>query len=317
MVFAAAKPKGPRITGGDPVAGSKPKPFRLLAALRLLRPRIPSGGVIAVDYEQQVLTVQDDDLATWQVNYDAAAGTGSASGPCPRCQHETQTTIATEASVREAFAKAEVKNLNSLTRLVDRACTQAHASRPAGIDQGCGGEWLISVVTQDAGFKAKAGDLALLGSARAFREASKTELSTVRGIAEKWVQGVAALLGLFSIAGLVFATDAVDDLSTGYQQFFACLAAGALLAAAVGTYFAYKAAFGWPRSRSVRDDAQLQEFFSEQQTRARKAARKLSLGVGSTFLSLAALGAAFDGDEFSQLGPACTSIDQPHSRGTT
>jgi hypothetical protein len=244
-----------------------------------------------VGYQQQVLAVTDADLAGWKVIPEGGPVEG-ATGLCPRCQHTTRETIEPAPVVMAAFLDDNVPSVDSLTHLAECACTQPHKDRPAGMAQGCGGEWLIRITKQGAEFLVGAGDLALLGPARAFNDATKTELDTVRGIAKNWVQGVAALLGLFSLAGLVFATSAVSGLSPGYQVLFAVLAAVALTAAAGGTYLAYRAAFGWPRQVKISDDAGLRKFFAEQQQRARDSAQALKAGVGLTFASVAALGLA-------------------------
>jgi hypothetical protein len=246
---------------------------------------------MAVTYERQVLAVTDDELATWTASPEGT-DPEQARGPCPRCHHPTTATFQSPAVIVAAFINEAVKNVTSLTHLIDCSCQEPHAGRPAGILQGCGGEWLISITNERAGLKVGAGDIALLGAARAFNEASANELSVVRGLAKNWVQGVAALLGLFSLAGLVFTATAVGNLSSGYQIGFAALAATALAAAALGTYMAYRAAFGWPKASRVDNDVKLQEFFSDNGKRAAKAAEYMKYGVSATFLSIAALGAA-------------------------
>ena len=249
------------------------------------------GGVMAVGYERQVVAVTNDELATWTAT-PVGNGPEQVGGPCPRCQHPTTAAIQASPVIVAAFRDDAVKNVTSLTQLIDCSCQEPHAGRPAGITGGCGGEWLISIADEPTGLKVGAGDIALLGAAKAFNEATANELSVVRGLAKNWVQGVAALLGLFSLAGLVFTATAVSTLSSGYQIGFAALAATALAAAALGTYLAYRAAFGWPKRTDVNDDVALRKFFSDNGKRAAEAAKYLKCGVAATFLSIAALGAA-------------------------
>ena len=248
-----------------------------------------------VAYQRQPLTVTDADLAGWTASIDAN-NIERTDGLCPRCGHPTPETIpplsVITAALVTAFKDDAVENVQSLTHFIDCACGEPHAGRPANVSTGCGGEWLIRITKGPRGLQVGTGDTTLLGAAKAFNEASADELSVVRGLAKSWVQGVAALLGLFSLAGLVFTATAVSVLSSGYQIAFAALASAALAAAASGTYLAYRAAFGWPKKTSVDDDVKLRAFFIDNGERTRKAARNLKLGVGSTFLSIAALGAA-------------------------
>jgi len=249
------------------------------------------GAVMTVAYDRQVVAVTDNELAGWTANLDNT-GSQQVTGPCPRCQDPTTETIQSPEVIVAAFTSADVKQVSSLTHLIDCACRQPHTGRPPSISEGCGGEWLITITEGSTGPKVSAGDITMLGAAKAFNDASANELSVVRGLAKNWVQGVAALLGLFSLAGLVFTATAVSGLSPGYQIGFAACAATAFAAAAVGTYLAYRAAFGWPKSSAVKTDADLRAFYSNPHARAKDAANFMKLGVASTFLSIAALGAA-------------------------
>lgn len=118
------------------------------------------------------------------------------------------------------------------------------------------------------------------------------------------MKAVGTLLGLFSLAGLIFAKDAIENLAPGYQEVFAALAAIALAAAAAGTYLANKAAYGWPRKDEVTNDAQLRAFFNHYRGRAQQSADNLRQGVYCTLASVAALLAAL---MVLWFGPAATA----------
>lgn len=119
------------------------------------------------------------------------------------------------------------------------------------------------------------------------------ELTSARTLAEKWLPGLAALYGLFAIAGAVVGKDTVKDLSDEARNgLFAALTVGAFLAA-LSIVLGYAAAFGWLRigkGQDVSTDDKLLRWYG---TKGRKAvvsvARRLWIAVGAALGSLACL----------------------------
>lgn len=245
---------------------------------------------MAVNYQKRTVGVTPEDLQGWAAADGPQSHQLSVSGPCPICHFEYRDLVRTDVNVVDGFNDDAVPNVDNLPKLCDCACAEDHPNRPEKILTGCGASWVIAVIKRaDGQYEVEPGDLRYLAALRAFNEAVENELENVRKSAGNWVAGVAALLGLFSLAGLVFAKDAIENLAPGYQEAFAGLAAFALATAAAATYLAYRAAYGWPRHHNVENVTQLQRFFGDYQERASKSAGALKGGVIFTFASIAAL----------------------------
>ncbi|MFJ8016712.1 hypothetical protein [Streptomyces sp. NPDC096339] len=119
------------------------------------------------------------------------------------------------------------------------------------------------------------------------------ELTSARTLAEKWLPGLAALYGLFAIAGAVVGKDTVKDVSDDVRNWlFATLVAGALLAA-LSIVLGYAAAFGWLRISKGQDVSTDDKLIRWYETKGRKAvstvAQRLWIAVGAALGSLACL----------------------------
>jgi hypothetical protein len=75
-------------------------------------------------------------------------------------------------------------------------------------------------------------------------EAAKTQVSTVRARAEKWIGGISALTGLLAIVFVLEGPDSVSGLELWWKVGIAVAFGLALIVMAVATYMAYSAAFG-------------------------------------------------------------------------
>lgn len=247
---------------------------------------------MVVAYQTQVVPVTPEDLKDW-VTGDPQSRELSISGPCPVCHYPYNGMVQTDVTVVGLLEDRAAPNFDNVPKLCECNCNEVHAGRPDTITTGCGASWVIAV-TKQAGetYKVAPGDLRYLPALRTFNEAVEDELKNIRTSAGSWVQGVAALLGLFSLAGLVFAKDAIADLASGYQEAFAGLAAFALAAAAAGTFLAYRAAYGWPHRYKVDNVSKLQDFLNNYQERASRSSLALKSGVACTFAAVAGLLAA-------------------------
>jgi hypothetical protein len=113
-------------------------------------------------------------------------------------------------------------------------------------------------------------------------------LANIRKSAEKWAGAVASLLGIFSIVTLVKGPEDITKAEGSfrgwsYETWIGLLLIGAVLLAAMATYMAAKAAYGFP----VKIRATGDEIRREMESEAKKAASGLKW---STRLALGAVG---------------------------
>jgi len=111
----------------------------------------------------------------------------------------------------------------------------------------------------------------MLDAAEALNAATATQLTDVRGAVEKWLPGLAALYGLFGLAGIVSARSNVGKLAVGEKWAVAAFALVGLGATIVSIICGYRAAYGWPRTVNVMTNEQLQDWYEERNSRAGKA----------------------------------------------
>lgn len=83
--------------------------------------------------------------------------------------------------------------------------------------------------------------------ARRIREALDAAEKGVGVVAEKWLPGVAALTGIFSISTAVVAGGSTSKLSTPVSAVTFALLALAIIGATTALVLGYRAAYGWPR----------------------------------------------------------------------
>jgi len=97
------------------------------------------------------------------------------------------------------------------------------------------------------------------------------------------------LCGLFGFAGLTAARGTVIQLGAGWRAAVALALLAAICLAAWVIYWAYRAAYGWPKARSVHDDDGVLAWYAEQVAIPARSAVMLRAGVPSADASLAAL----------------------------
>jgi hypothetical protein len=114
----------------------------------------------------------------------------------------------------------------------------------------------------------------------------------VRATAEKWIAGVAALYGLFSLSGAVVAKDSITALSTLPKWIVGVLALGALIAAIVSIFSSYRAAYGWPTLTDIETDTGLLRWYAHQQKRLPEAVALLHRSVMAAIATLILLAGA-------------------------
>lgn len=110
-----------------------------------------------------------------------------------------------------------------------------------------------------------------------------------RSAAEKWLEGITALYGLFGLAGVALGKDAVKDLSTISKAAVAAAVVIGLAATLRAVVLGYKAAFGWPVPVDVSDDAKLRAWFESHRDNAKDSAENLRRAVRAAVTAVGAL----------------------------
>jgi hypothetical protein len=277
------------------------------------------SDVIDVFKNERVLAT-DVQLMAWRVTMRNEEGLPvQVRGPCPWCGHDTSADVPLDVL---AVAQSGVSDQlppprERVTRVADCQCgmphprpapqreaTPASAGPDGGGDQpsagqsappvdSCGRWWLMSVtLATDVVQPVRAGDESLLAAAKAVQGAVAGEETRVRTSAEKWIAGVAALLALFGLSGVVVGKDAFAGLPPPGAITAAVLTGIALIAAAASVVRSYKAAYLWPVPTDIGDDVELRAWFGQRRARVATAATDLVWAVKGACIALALLAGA-------------------------
>ena len=239
-----------------------------------------------IRYLTERITIDAVHLQAWSPS--SAGTTLNLTGPCPACGHDAPNSIPLEVTALEVMTAPASRTLTAALRCT---CDQPHPDRPADVPRGCGRSWSI-VASSSAGGRVSLSalvDPTLVTAAEALRDAAPRQLGDLRSAAEKWIAGITALYGLFGLAGVVITRDSVAKLTTGWQIAIAASALVAVALAAWSIYWIYRAAYGWPKTRSVRDDDELRAWCAAQLAAPAASAALLRAGVRAAGASLAAL----------------------------
>ncbi|MFG3381441.1 hypothetical protein [Streptomyces sp. NPDC047999] len=251
----------------------------------------------AMPYRYRQHMVTDDELADWDVNRAEVDENDilGVKGPCPNCRHLTELSVDWSVVAGQSGGLRALAPSERMTRICDCACGEEHpragAEEPA---ERCGSWWLVTMpLDPDVTPPVRAAtDASLLPALRALKEATATEESTLQSMAEKWVAGVAALLGLFGLVGVVMGMDAFTGLSTLGRVVAGLFSGVAIVGAAGAVVLAYKAAYGWPVEVNLKDDYLVAKWFDNRRGRLKEAAGQLRRGVVWALCSLGALAVA-------------------------
>jgi hypothetical protein len=241
---------------------------------------------LVIKYVAERITIDAAHLQAWSALPAGAAL--NLIGPCPVCGHDAPNSIPLQVTALESMTTQASRTLTAALRCT---CDQPHPDRPAGVSRGCGRNWIIVVTSSADGQVSLAApvDPALVTAAEALRDAAPRQLSDLRSAAEKWIAGITALYGIFGLSGVVITRDSVTKLTTGWQVALGAAALVAVTLAAWAIYWIYRAAYGWPKVRSVRDDKELRAWYSAQLAAPATSAALLRSGVRAAGASLAAL----------------------------
>lgn len=256
------------------------------------------------------ITVSDADVESWIVERDSGGQPQRIKGPCPACGHETETDIdlSVLASVQSGILPLPPAS-QRVTRVITCACQESHpvpkAPKKVGdadsveVDpdpdpaESCGRWWLATItLNADGEQEVHAGDPAMLKAARAVEKSIDGEEARVRVSAEKWIAGIAALLPLFGLTGVIAGKDSLSGISDPWPAIAAGVAGLALICAAAAILLSYGAAYDWPVEIDVDDDEKLETWFRDRRERIRGAASDLRNGVFAACATLMLLAAA-------------------------
>ena len=241
----------------------------------------------SIPYTDERVVIDQACAARWSGT--KAGARMSLSGPCPRCGHPAPNQASLQVTSLEALAPSP----DCLTVDLQCTCQEPHPGRPDGKD-GCGRSW-GGVVTSSGGDSLMlsplpaAADPEAIAAAQALRQAAPQQLGDLRSAAEKWIAGITALYGLLGFAGVTTERSTIIQLSTGWQVGIALASLAAVGLAAWAIYRAYQAAYGWPKTRWIDNDADQIAWYRDQLSAPERAADRLRTAVQAAGASLAAL----------------------------
>jgi len=156
-----------------------------------------------------------------------------------------------------------------------------HPDRPADVLAGCGRFWMVMVRERPdhTWFVEPLTDTTLFPALRLLSDDERTQDNRMRAAAEKWIGAVTALCGLFSVAGLVAAKDALAGIATSGRVVVAGAYLGALATAAIALVSGYAAAYGWPAELDTMTVDQVRSYYRQRRQGPRSAARHLRRAV--------------------------------------
>jgi hypothetical protein len=245
----------------------------------------PAGSI---PYAVELITVNSAQLSDWRGSAtDEALSLG---GTCPACGHATSGAVPRRLSA--LGERAIMAGPERLTVRLDCACQEPHAARPDNAAAGCGRAWL-AVTTTTGGTvtlaPAPVPDPEMAAAIQAVDDLAPQQLSDVRSAAGKWIGGVSALAGLFSLTGVAITRTTVAGLGTTWQVLVALAALASVALAGWAIYLIYQAAYGWPTTADVDTDENRLAWWKKQQDAPFATAEKLRQGVRAAAGSLAAI----------------------------
>lgn len=217
-------------------------------------PAFLGSGNPKVSYAIGLIIPDNDQIrATWTPTPPAEGEPLKWHGPCFACTH--QHTVEVPDHVIEGVLLQDADPVSVQVRLFSCLCPNLHNDRPDGVRGGCGRYWLGRVehyADDDYAISVET-DLRLLSQAQALDDALRSQDVRATTLAEKWVGGLTALLGLLSVSSVVTGADAAKAVRADLRWLVFAAAVLALASAVAALVFAYRAAGfgsqGTPRCR--------------------------------------------------------------------
>lgn len=214
-------------------------------------------------------------------------------GPCPACRHTATAVVRLTETSFEGGGVATA-GPSALTVTASCTCGREHAGQPVEPPRGCGRTWTVTAETDAAGDVAlrPSDDPYLIEAAEAWRTAQADELTSLRAGAEKWTAGIASLLGLLGVLGIGLQTDRIAGLTGSGKTAVASLIAAVVILGGFAVIQGCRAAYGWPRTRTVTSDQDLISWYSSLRALPLTAAVRLRGAVIAAGAALTAVTAA-------------------------
>jgi hypothetical protein len=214
--------------------------------------RVYNRDMAEVAWEDGPAELKDDSLQEWEGQ--ATSGILELHGPCPRCHHtftfpvhSTGITVTATAAADSSGDQAKA-TFNAAT-LIKCLCGEPHAHPPKMSVRGCGAYWVARPKKDQAANKytlEPVKEPKLIAAATLVAKEGATAAAGLKTLAEKWIPGIAAIISVLGLSGLVISKDAIQGLSQEWRGGAFALVAVAVIAAVVATVWVYRAAFGWP-----------------------------------------------------------------------
>lgn len=253
-------------------------------------PKVPYAMGLIVPDEAQAAQIR----TTWEPTPPTRGEPLKWRGPCVVCTHEH--TVEVPYQVVEGAVLQDVPVPVSVqVRQFTCMCAEPHEGRPEGVAGGCGRYWLgrIEHFEQQADgapvetFELSVeSNLSLLPRARALDQEFRTEGVRASKLAEKWVAGVTALLGLLSVSSIATGADAAKQVREDLRWLVFAAAVLALVSAALALVFAYRAAFGSLNITSLRDQQEEQIWLERKRSAASRTVSRLRTSFVLTLVSM-------------------------------
>jgi len=225
--------------------------------------------------------------ASWHATPPAEGRALKWTGPCTKCTHK-HTVEVPDRVVEGVSPQAAPAPVSVQVRMFSCMCPNEHADRPEGVLGGCGRYWLGRIERgADGSYTLSVEmDLDRLPQVQALDAAIRSGDVRARNLAEKWVGGVTALLGLLSVSGIVTGANAPTAVRADLSWLIFTTAALALAFAAAAFIFAYLAAFGSPRNTPVRNQSEQDLWFKRLRSTGARTMRLLKISIVLTLVSL-------------------------------
>lgn len=243
-----------------------------------------------IDYADELVIPTAANLAQWKV-VPQAGGLPTLAGPCPGCGDDCRNSLEGDVITGGAPAAAVAPlQVEPIPRLIRCTCRKDHHP-PPGVRGGCGRYWMGRVREVGPGVWTieTETDVSLYPALTLLDARQGDEDSRIQAAAEKWLAGITALVGLFSLTGVATAKDAMTGVDVGWKVVVAVLFVAALGTAARALYLGYTAAYGWPRVEVVETAEEIKAWKAEQDAFAKQSAGRLTLAVRLTFVVIALL----------------------------
>jgi hypothetical protein len=213
-------------------------------------PKSPDGTHHMTAYKYQYIDDAEftsEHAASWaQVEGSPA----KLKGKCPGCGHWSTHVVRRTATVIAGAGTPTSEEIDT-TQACRCDCGTTHPDTPDG-GKGCGARWVMRVIGRPGALTVQAEDAdTRREDARDIRDAEDAAEAGIGVVTEKWLPGVAALTGIFSLSTAVVSGGSTRGFSTTLSVITFALLVLAIVGATTALVLGYRAAYGWPRELDV------------------------------------------------------------------